>query len=149
MPAAVTALRDAWVRALPVPPAGFVVHLGVAPDRPFVPRQVTVAAAWDADMEAVSVEQSESGAARRLTLTMDVACSVFVGGGGVPSMDVWRVEVGDALNLLDGAMRSDIELRKVVALARRGYTRWWDWWDTDGGPVGSVADFVVGLTVLP
>jgi len=151
-PPAVNALAAAFTAALPAPPApdGVEVRLGVHLHPAYAARAVTVAMTFDEALNSVSVDRTETGAGRRVTESIDVACSLFVGGeGGAPDFDGWRAAAGDLLQVLDDAMRDDQALNDVVARTHRTFTRWIDWFDESGGAMGVIVDFIANLVVMP
>lgn len=147
---AVIELEAALTRALPAPPAEDAVRVfvGVDINREWVPRALVVAASFDEDISAISVDRRPSGARPHFIETVSVACSLYVGDAGKPKFETWRTTAGEILGVLDTALRKDAALKAVVPRARRGFTRWIDWLDEDGGRIGVICDFVVELMAI-
>jgi hypothetical protein len=91
--AAVSALHDLVLGAVP---ADTEVFDGPADDRAYAARAVTVAAAFEDDQNAVTVERTFSGARPVCRETMEVACSVYAGSGdaGDDAADLLRASAG-------------------------------------------------------
>lgn len=146
VPPIVTDLFTAVRALMPAEDAEDGVRVVVGPDtgKKFSTRSVTLAATWDERLDPVSVERVERGARPRVLETTTVACSVMV-GGSERKFEEWRTSAGDQLALIDQALR-------VMAAddrqTRRGYTRWIDWNDDDGGNGAVLVDFVVEITTI-
>lgn len=139
---AVDALRDRirlWV------PVDVAVYDGPDPARAYVPRAVTVAAAFEDDQDAVLEERVESGARPSVTTTLTVACSVYVGGGD-EAIDIHRAAAGQILTVIDEGLRSDRTLGGAVGLARLGAASWMQGRDQKGA--GAMIGFTVQLVSL-
>jgi hypothetical protein len=139
---AVDALRDKLRAALPLPGAVDGVELfdGPAPERAYAPRAVTIAAAFQDDQDAVTVERLESGARPNVTETLTVAGSVYAGGGGV-DVEQYRAEAGRIITQIQAALEADRTLGGAVNLARLASAQWLQGRDTKGTGVS------IGFTV--
>lgn len=156
VPAAVAALRDRFRAVLPavdpeLDPAddpGVEVFDGPDSTRPFAPRAVTIAAAFEDDQNAVDYERTETGFGPSVTETLDVACSVYVGSGAVDetAVDEHRAAAGAILQAIDDGLRSDPTLGEVTASARITSAQWLQ--GNDGQGAGVIVGFVVSLVVL-
>lgn len=150
VPAAVDALVTAVRAALPEPDAddGVEVFDGPDPTRAFAPRAVTVAAAFEDDQDAVSVDRVASGAGRHVTETLDVACSAYVGTGETdgPAIDEHRQTMGEILAAIDAKLRADPTLGDAVARAALQTATWLQGRDENGS--GVIVGFVVQLVVF-
>lgn len=144
---AVGALRDRLRATLPPTSAlnGVEVYDGPAPERAYAPRAVTVAAAFQDDQDAVTVERSESGARPTITERMTVAGSAYAGGGDVDA-DAARRAVSVMLTAIEDALRADRTLGGVVNMARLASAQWLQGRDTKG--LGVMAGFTIELVVL-
>lgn len=140
--AAVDALRDAIRSALPMPDAvgGVAVFDGPASERAYAPRAVTVAAAFQDDQDAVTVERAESGARPNVTETMTVVGSVYAGGGDV-NIEGYRTEAGQILAAIEQGLRLNRTLGGVVDMARLASAQWLQGRDTAGTGVS------IGFTI--
>lgn len=144
---AVDALRDrirAWLPSADGP-GGVYVFDGPDPSRAFVPRAVTVAAAFQDDQDAVTVERSESGARPNVTTVMTVACSVYAGGGDV-DVDAHRATAGSILAAIETGLAAERTLGGAVALARLGSAQWAQGRDTKGA--GAMIGFTIEMVNL-
>lgn len=144
---AVDALRDRIRAVLPLPDAAAGVSLfdGPAPERAYVPRAVTIAAAFQDDQDAVEVARVESGARPNVTETLTVAGSVYAGGGDV-DVERYRAEAGQILTAIENGLRADRTLDGAVSLARLASAQWLQGRDAKG--TGVSIGFTIELVSL-
>lgn len=149
LPPAVTALRDAIRGSLPEVtaenPDGVEVYDGPDPSRPLDPRAVTVAAAFEDDQNAIDTDRVYTGAGRNYTETLQVACSVYV-GGGEDDVEAYRAEAGEILAAIADALDDDPTLGDTVARARLASATWLQGVNQAGAAV--IVGFVVELVIL-
>jgi hypothetical protein len=144
---AVDALRDTLRAALPLPaaPDGVALFDGPAPERAYAPRAVTIAAAFQDDQDAVTVDRVESGARPNVTETLTVAGSVYAGGGNT-DVEQYRAEAGQIITVIDTALRDNRTLGGAVSLARLASAQWLQGRDAKG--TGVSIGFTVELVTL-
>jgi len=155
---ALDALVAACREAMPAPPSsgvddgvGVEVLLGPDQDRTAVPRAVTLPAAFNAELDPLTVARVETGAGPQYADTITVVCSLLARASTQrPERDFasWRRQASAMLGDLGVALRSQ-QLAAVVARARLLSERWYDAYDNTGVlPVAVVIDAQVELTVL-
>lgn len=150
---AVDALQATVRAVLPTPEAdedlGVEVYDGPAQGRPFVPRSVTVAAAFEEDQDAIAVDRQVAGLGSHPTVSIDVACSAYVGSGDADdeAIDEYRAVMGAILTAIERKMQEDPTLGGVVARALLSSATWLQ--GRDGQGAGVMVGFVVSMTVLP
>jgi hypothetical protein len=142
---AVDALRDTLRAALPAGADGVALFDGPAPERAYAPRAVTIAAAFQDDQDAVTVERVETGARPDVTERLTVACSVYAGGGNT-DVEQYRAEAGQIITLIDTALRDNRTLGGAVSLARLVSAQWLQGRDAKG--TGVSIGFTIELATL-
>lgn len=150
---AVAALRDRFRAVLPTvedhPETGVELYDGPNAKRAWAPRAVTVGEAFDDETDAVAVTRTETGAGLRVTLSIDVACSVYVGTGATEATAHadHRATAGGILATLEDAVAADRQLGGAVALARITDAAWDQ--GLDNGGAGVAIRFITNLMLLP
>lgn len=148
----IVAVRDAIAAAM----AGELADVTIVDSMAFAQvtarRSLTVAGTWDPDtgevanVDAVTVDVTESGAGRRVTETTTIACVAYAGAGDY-DLPARRAAVNEMLTAARGALWG---LSSVDGAAARAELTTQQWAQiADGQGVGVVASFLVTVTVLP
>jgi hypothetical protein len=149
---AVAAIRDAISAAMSGDLAGVVVLDAVDPSaQAYALRSVTVGGTWDPELQgfatdqAVLVESSEAGAARRSVETVAVQCIAYTGSGS-RDFDGNRASVGAILGAISSALQGIQQVGTAGAMARISSQSWAQAIDGQGSLV--LASFTVTVSLL-
>lgn len=156
--AALDALHAAVRAELPEPPTGgaddgvgVAVDIGPDDERTARPRVLTIAAAFNSELDPLAVVRAETGAGPSYADTITVVCSLLVQASEQhPERDFpeFRQQASAMLAGLGSALQAPA-LRQVAARARLLAARWYDAYDgVGGGPAAVVVDAQIELTVL-
>jgi len=150
---AVAAIRDAIAGAMSGDLAGVVVLDAVDPSaQAYALRSVTVGGTWDPELQgfatdqAVLVESSEAGAARRSVETVAVQCIAYTGSGS-RDFDAHRASVGAILGAISSALQGIQQVGTAGAMARISSQSWAQGADGEGTFV--LASFTITAALLP
>jgi hypothetical protein len=148
---AVAALRAAIAAALVGPLAEVVLFDAGDLAQAYTTWSITLPGAWDPDTEmlssadAITVEMSESGAARSMMETTTISGVIYAGTGD-KDLELHRANAGAVLTAVRDAVRSITDVDGSAAMARVTSQTWAQAVNEDGA--GVVLAFDVAVMVL-
>lgn len=152
MSPAVQAVYDASATALAGLGGGWELLDGINQQQGLAARSLTVGGTWDPELNtlttenAVLVQTTESGAARRVTETTSISCLLYASSGDL-DFAVLRATANAALTAVRDQLRQVTAVDGLPAQARISEQRWAQVVDQAGA--GAMALFTVEVRVLP